>query len=102
MKRHKLGNWSRHKVKLFSVKCTNNIIKLLFIRNYYLLSLVFVFTLSNKYFKIIRTSITDVLHSIHMTTKRTTLLHQFVFVKGSFVMTYYLLKLLQSNLDEQL
>ena len=52
-------------------------------------------------YSILNTSITAVLHNIRITTERTTLVHQFVFIKGSFVKRYYLLKLLQLNLNEQ-
>ena len=49
----------------------------------------------------IYTGITDVLHNIRMTTERTKLVHQLVFIKGSYVKRYYNLKLLQLNLKEQ-
>ena len=55
-----------------------------------------------KKFEIFFTSTTAVLHNIRMTTERITLVHQFVFIKGSLVKRYYLLNLLPSYLNEQL
>ena len=48
------------------------------------------------------TSVTAVLHNNRMATERTTLVHQIIFIKGLFVKTYYFLKLLQLNSNEQL
>ena len=48
------------------------------------------------------TSITAFLQYIRMTTERTKLVHQFVFIKVSFVKKYYLFKILPLNPNEQL